>query len=105
MVQLLQWSCGEQMLHLRMYPEKLLVLFLPFFAKASLSRHASQVRLRVVPLLPLISQNHRMVGVGRDLWSSSSPTPLLKQVHLEPWGLGPDGGLVALTSAWTRAWG
>ena len=59
------------------------VLFLPFFAEASLSRHASQVRLRVVPLLPLISQNHRMVGVGRDLWRSSSPTSLLKQVHLE----------------------
>jgi len=24
-----------------------------------------------------------MVGAGRDLWRSSSPTPLLKQVHLE----------------------
>jgi len=24
-----------------------------------------------------------MVGVGRDLWGSSSPTPLLKQGHLE----------------------
>jgi len=24
-----------------------------------------------------------MVGVGRDLWGSSSPTPLPKQVHLE----------------------
>jgi len=30
-----------------------------------------------------ISQNHRMVGVGRDLWGSSSPTPLLKQGHLQ----------------------
>jgi len=30
----------------------------------------------------LLSQNHRMVGVGRDLWGSS-PTPLLKQGHLE----------------------
>ncbi|KFR12299.1 E3 ubiquitin-protein ligase PDZRN3, partial [Opisthocomus hoazin] len=27
------------------------------------------------------SQNHRMVGVGRDLCGSSSPTPLLKQGH------------------------
>jgi len=26
-----------------------------------------------------VSQNHRMVGVGRDLWRSSSPTPLPKQ--------------------------
>jgi len=29
------------------------------------------------------SQNHRMVGVGRDLCGSSSPTPLLKQGHLQ----------------------
>ena len=27
--------------------------------------------------------NHRMVGVGRDLCGSSSPTPLLKQGHPE----------------------
>jgi len=30
-----------------------------------------------------ISQNHRMVGVGRDLCGSSSPTLLLKQGHLQ----------------------
>jgi len=29
------------------------------------------------------SQNHRMVGVGRDLCGSSSPTALQKQGHLE----------------------
>jgi len=29
------------------------------------------------------TQNCRMVGVGRDLWRSSSPTPLPKLVHLE----------------------
>jgi len=29
------------------------------------------------------SQNHRMVGVGRDLCGASSPTLLLKQGHLE----------------------
>jgi len=29
------------------------------------------------------AQNHRMVGVGRDLCGSSSPTPLSKQGHLE----------------------
>jgi len=29
------------------------------------------------------SQNHRMVGVGRDLCGSSSPTSLLKQGHLQ----------------------
>jgi len=30
-----------------------------------------------------ISQNHRMVGVGRDLCGSSGPTPLPIQDHLE----------------------
>jgi len=34
-------------------------------------------------LLTYVSQNHRMVGVGRDLCGSSSPTPLPKQGHLE----------------------
>jgi len=29
------------------------------------------------------SQNHRMVGVGRDLCGSSSPTPLPSQGHLQ----------------------
>jgi len=29
------------------------------------------------------SQNYRMVGVGRDLWGSCSPTPPLKQCHPE----------------------
>jgi len=29
------------------------------------------------------SQNHRMVGVGRELCGSSSPTLLLKQGHLQ----------------------
>jgi len=29
------------------------------------------------------SQNHRMVGVGRDLCGSSGPSPLPKQGHLE----------------------
>jgi len=31
----------------------------------------------------LFSQNHRMVGVGKDFWGSSSPSPLPKQGHLE----------------------
>ena len=29
------------------------------------------------------SQNHRMVGVGKNLCGSSSPTPLMKQGHLQ----------------------
>jgi len=29
------------------------------------------------------SQNHRIVGVGRDLCGSSSPTPLPKKGHLQ----------------------
>lgn len=36
-----------------------------------------------VPLLGRESQNERMVGVERDLWSSFCPTPLLKQSYLE----------------------
>ena len=36
-----------------------------------------------LPLDPLISQNHRMFGVERDLCGSSSPTPLPKQGHLQ----------------------
>jgi len=34
-------------------------------------------------LVVQFSQNHRMVGVGRDLWGSSSPTLLLKQGRLQ----------------------
>jgi len=30
-----------------------------------------------------LSQNHRMVGIGRDLCGSSSPTLLPKQGHLQ----------------------
>jgi len=33
--------------------------------------------------MPNITQNHRTVGVGRDLCGSSGPTPLLKQGHLQ----------------------
>ena len=32
---------------------------------------------------PGVTQNHRMVGVGRDLCGSSSPTLLPKQGHLQ----------------------
>jgi len=28
-------------------------------------------------------ENHRMGEIGRDLWMSSGPTPVLKQGHLE----------------------
>ena len=46
---------------------------------------------QILALHPLIlmrkllhsEQNHRMVGVGRDLCGSSSPTLLLKQGHPE----------------------
>jgi len=37
---------------------------------------------QVKSLTSNISQNHRMVGVGRDLCGSSRPTPLPKQGHL-----------------------
>jgi len=38
--------------------------------------------LRTVTTL-ISSQNHRVVGVGRDLYRSSSPSPLPKQGHLQ----------------------
>ena len=31
----------------------------------------------------IVSQNHRIVDIGRDLWGPSSPTPMPKQGHLE----------------------
>lgn len=51
-VQLLQQRCGRQMLTPRMHPEMFLTLFLPVFAEASLSRHASQMGLRSCPSSP-----------------------------------------------------
>ena len=33
--------------------------------------------------MPLKSQNHRMVEVGKEFWRSSDPTSLLKQCSLE----------------------
>ena len=46
-------------------------------------RHLVQVRQGGGEVAASESQNHRMVGVGRDLCGSSSPTPLLKQGHLQ----------------------
>lgn len=31
----------------------------------------------------MVSQNHRLVEVGRDVWRSSSPSPCSKQGELE----------------------
>ena len=42
------------------------------------------MRLKALDLKKTLkSQNHRMVGVGRDLCGSSSQTPLPKQGHLQ----------------------
>ena len=54
------------------------VLFIPL---TSFTHFAGWVGKR---LLFTELQNHRVVEVGRDLWRSSVPTPLLKQGHLEP---------------------
>jgi len=40
------------------------------------------VKLKFIFLF-IESQNHRMLGVGRDLCGSSGPTPLPKQGHLQ----------------------
>lgn len=42
---------------------------------------------RIIP-----QKNHRMAGVGRDLWRSSNPAPLLKQVFLQQ---------IALAACWS----
>ena len=44
---------------------------------------SSGLRLIHINFPVLTTQNHRIVGVGRDLCGSSSPTLLLKQVHLQ----------------------
>ena len=40
-------------------------------------------RLELITTLPIRSRHHRLVEVGRDLWRSLCPTPLLKQGHLD----------------------
>jgi len=47
------------------------------------SSPSTAVPQQVFCLLQRITQNHRMVGVGRDLCGSSSPTLLPKQGHLQ----------------------
>jgi len=39
--------------------------------------------MRHSPFKHRITKNHRRVWAGRDLWRSSSPTPIPKQVHLD----------------------
>ena len=61
----------------------------PLFCSASVIHlDPSFLPCFILPLLRCLlscfeSQNHRMVEVGRDLWRSSGPTPVLKQGHLE----------------------
>ena len=47
-----------------------------------------------------LSQNHRMVEVGGDLWRSFGPTPLLKQGHQEPLAQNH----VQMTFAYVQGW-
>lgn len=53
------------------------------FSDEMLLSLARKVLLWIMSQIKAISQNHRVVGVGRDLWRASSPTPLPKQVHPE----------------------
>jgi len=48
-----------------------------------LDTHKSMGEYGIHPRVLRESQNHRMVGVGRDVCGSSSPTPLPKQGHLQ----------------------
>lgn len=40
-------------------------------------------RNSLLQLKVFVSQNHRMVEVGRDCWTSSFPNPLIKHEHIE----------------------
>jgi len=39
-----------------------------------------QIAPNCIAVAQPVAQNHRTVGVGRDLWGSPAPAPLLKQV-------------------------
>jgi len=45
--------------------------------------HSQRVGRKTRRSFSISSQNHRMVGVRRDLCGSPSPTPLPKQGHLQ----------------------
>jgi len=60
--------------------QRLIIAFTIFFCFI-ISCHFA-VEMGLVGLF-VITQNHRMVGVGRDLCGSSSPTLLPKQGHLQ----------------------
>lgn len=71
------------------YKGTLSLLLLSRTEGEKIRRKRSQVEVRTGRLLTIYyygqnTQNHRMVEVGRDLYRSSGPNPLLKQGHLKP---------------------
>jgi len=66
------FQCGSQLLGLKDFKNILILFFLIllFLIICDSALHTE-------------SQNHRIVGVGRDHCGSSSPTLLLKQGHLQ----------------------
>ena len=63
-------------------------IWIPVLKSSRSSTSSSPVIPRYQVQIPadtrrVVSQNHRMFGVGRDLCGSSSPTPLPKQGHLQ----------------------
>jgi len=60
-----------------------------FYSHCGLQMRGLQISLASLMIILVdhpdstMSQNQRMFGVGRDLYGSSSPTPLPKQGHLE----------------------
>lgn len=58
-------------------------VLLPMLHRQGAGRFHLQLQLcstAVSPVHVYVTQNHRIIKVGRDFWRSSSPTPLLKKV-------------------------
>ena len=68
-----------------------LALFLASFDSSLYEFFQLTIKWRVLRII-IESQNHRIVGLGRDLCGSSSPTPLPKQGHLTAGCTGPCPG-------------
>lgn len=53
----------------------------------------SQMSAHTAPTSRVRHENHGIIGLGRELWRSSSPTLLLKQVPTTGWAGKHPGGL------------
>ena len=81
-----QSQLGSQLISLNACPASVQINDIWGFLLAALGlfcRGEARVTVMVTLKRHIESQNHRIVGVGRDLCGSSSPTLLPKQGHLQ----------------------